>query len=199
MPGPQLTGLDIADAPEPWEALGFTIRDGTVALKSVRLRLGGDGDGITAWSVSELPTDAGEIDGLPTYASPPGDAGDAHANGALALDHVVVVSPDFERTAGALEQNAMPLRRIRTAPGGTRQGFRRLGPVILELIEAPQLAPGPARFWGLVVTVADLDGLARRLEGRVSAPKDAVQPGRRIATAGDIAGVSPRLAFMSPE
>jgi hypothetical protein len=45
--------------------------------------------------------------------------------------------------------------------------------------------------------VSDLDGLASRLGDRLGSVHDAVQPGRRIATLREAAGVSPPLAFMS--
>ena len=68
------------------------------------------------------------------------------------------------------------------------------------LVEAPaEDASAPARFWGLVVVVSDLDALARRLGPHLSPVKPAVQPGRRIATVRGSAGVSPALAFMTPE
>ena len=94
----------------------------------------------------------------------------------------------------------MPLRRIRHVEAGDfRQGFRRLGPGILELVEARDAPPGPARFWGLVVIVSDLEALAVRLGDRLSAIKPAVQPGRRIATLRREAGLSAAVAFMDPE
>jgi hypothetical protein len=95
----------------------------------------------------------------------------------------------------------LELRRIREAPGGIRQGFRRLGQAILELVEVRD-APNPvepARFWGLVVVVSDLDALSGRLGEQLSAPKAAVQPGRRISTLRASAGLSPAVAFMTPE
>jgi hypothetical protein len=50
------------------------------------------------------------------------------------------------------------------------------------------------------VIVADIEALAERLgPDRCSAPKEAVQPGRRIATLRSTAGLSPALAFMTPE
>ena len=107
----------------------------------------------------------------------------------LELDHVVITTPDFDRTATALELHGMPLRRIRevgdlAAPSGFRQGFRRLGPGILELVEAKQMPPGPAAFWGLVVVLRDLGWLASHLgSGVVGEPKPAVQPGRQIVDA----------------
>jgi hypothetical protein len=114
------------------------------------------------------------------------------------IDHFVIVSPDFDRTAASLQAAAMPLRRVRDA-GGFRQGFRRLGPAILELVEAVQMADGPARFWGLTLIASDLDALAARLGDRLRPIKDAVQPGRRIATLDRVAGLRTNVAFMSPE
>jgi hypothetical protein len=98
----------------------------------------------------------------------------------------------------------MPLKRIREV-GGTpdrpafRQGFRRLGPAILELVQAQaENAQEPARFWGLVIIVEDLDGLAARLGTELGKVRPAVQPGRRIATLHQTAGLSPATAFMDP-
>jgi hypothetical protein len=75
-------------------------------------------------------------------------------------------------------------------------GFRRIGPAILELVEAPGQ---PLGFWGLVVTVNDLDALADRLGEHLGPIKPAVQPGRRIATVRPSAGLTTNLAFMDPE
>jgi hypothetical protein len=203
---PVLAELALADPPARWEALGFRVEaDSAIALGGVRLALGAPGEGIVAWTLSGIPAGISAIDGLVTRIGEPGPAPapappapGAHPNGAVALDHVVVLTPDFERTVAALEQAELPLRRIRDA-GGFRQGFRRLGPAILELVEAVGAPPGPACFWGLVAIVEDLDGLAERLGGRVGAVRPAVQPGRRIATVRTNAGLGPALAFMSPE
>jgi hypothetical protein len=184
----QLRALRVADPPGRWEGLGFAIEDGRLALGGVALELGGEGAGITAWS---LP----EVDGLRTFKPAPEPSTAIHPNGAIGLDHVVVVTPDFARTRAALEAAQMPLRRVQ----GT-MGFRRLGPVILELVEAKaEPRNGPARFWGLVVVVRDLDALKARLDDQLSEPKPAVQPGRRIVTLRASAGLSPAVAFMTPE
>jgi hypothetical protein len=216
---PLLRELWIADPPAAWESLGFTVDSGVIELGGIRVLLGGDGRGITAWSV-EGAAAGGAIDGLDTRA-PRGVVGaepSEHPNGAVGLDHVVVMSPDFDRTAAALDAAGMPLRRVRDA-GGFRQGFRRLGPAILELVEARDGQPddssaarpgeaasragdrleGDARFWGLVVIVRDLDALASRLGDRLRAIKPAVQPGRRIATLDRSAGSSAAVAFMDAE
>jgi hypothetical protein len=198
-PRPQLAALAIGGASAAWRALGFSVPDDRIVVGGVELRLNATGAGITAWTLRHVATATTAIDGLTTTVTedPPPPAPD-HANGALGLDHVVIASPDFDRTADALALAGMPLRRVRDA-GGFRQGFRRLGPAIMELVETPRQPPGPARFWGLVVVVGDLDGLSRELHPHLGAVRPAVQPGRRIATLRDTAGLGTPMAFMDPE
>jgi hypothetical protein len=205
-PRPELAGLTIADAPELWAALGFTVAEGRLVLGGIDVRLGGEGHGITAWTLRHTVVDS-DLDGLATTtttaaAADPAPAPTGHPNGALGIDQVVVTTPDFDRTAAALDAAGMPLRRIREV-GAYRQGFRRLGPAILELVESTpsdaSTPAGPARFWGLVVIVPDLPALCRRLSPHVSEIRDAVQPGRHIAALSAAAGLSPRVAFMDPE
>jgi hypothetical protein len=200
----------IADRAEPWSEAGFEVADGTVEVGSLRLRLDGEGDGqgIVGCTIRGLAAE--RPDGLPATASeaPPREPrADPQPNGVVSLDHLVAFSPDLERTIAALEQGGLELRRLREEPtpaGAPRQAFFRLGEVILEVIQAP---PGsreerdpdvPARFWGLAFAVADLDATAEHLGERVGEPRDAVQPGRRIATLRREAGIGPALAFMSP-
>ena len=57
---------------------------------------------------------------------------------------------------------------------------------------------GAARLWGLAFGVEDLDATARALGDLLGSPRDAVQPGRRIATLRSDAGLGPAIAFMSP-
>jgi hypothetical protein len=196
---PLLAGLGVADPPERWADLGFAVTGTHVDLGGIRVNLAEPGEGIVSWTLRGV--EETEIDGLATFADASEaeiSAPDEHPNGAIAIDHVVVVSPDFDRTSAALAAAGLPLRRIRDA-AGLRQGFRRLGPAILELVEAPGAPGGPARFWGLVVIVADLDALAPALGERLGQVRDAVQPGRRIATLRRSAGLGPALAFMDPE
>jgi hypothetical protein len=202
---PRISSLRIADPPQRWEALGFSVNDGRVALGGLELELefepGSEIRGITGWSLTGLDGGEQEIDGLPLAPSrePVLTEGTGeHENGATGVDQVVVMTPDFDRTSAALNQAGIPLRRIRDG-GGFRQGFRRLGPAILELVEAAEASPGPARFWGLVVIVPDLEGLRERLDPHLGEIRDAVQSGRRIASLRRSAGLSPRVAFMTPE
>lgn len=202
---PSLWGLRIADTPEHWQAVGFTVQNAELRIGdvAVELRPEPSGDtGIMSWTLSSI-TPVDSIDGLPTEVieSLPASQAIEHDNGAVTIDHVVITTPDFARTADALAEADLELRRIREAPGGIRQGFRRLGQTILELVELKD-APdptAPARFWGLVVVVRDLDALAEHLGPLLGSAKDAVQPGRRIATLRGAAGLGPAVAFMTPE
>jgi hypothetical protein len=195
--GPELVELSVADQPQRWEALGFVVNDQRVDLGAIRITLGASGEGITGWAINGIPpTDA--IDGLSTTNGSPPPKPITHPNGATGIDHIVITTPDFERTSAALAAAGMELRRVRDA-GGFRQGFRRLGPAILELVERPNAPAGPATFWGLVVIVSDLDALADRLGDDLGPIKEAVQPGRQIATLRPSAGLTEAVAFMDPE
>jgi hypothetical protein len=57
---------------------------------------------------------------------------------------------------------------------------------------------GPARLWGLAFVVEDMDRPAEVLGDLLGAPRDAVQPGRTIATVRSEAGLGPAVAFMTP-
>jgi hypothetical protein len=205
---PALRLLRIADSPAAWRNLGFMVRDDGLEFDGVRVELVKAGRGILAWGLSGIdPVES--IDGLVTEVAEPGHPPPSqadrprrspHDNGAVAIDHVVVTSPDFDRTAAALARAGVELRRVRELGGGGRQGFRRLGPTILELVEAPSADRAQsARFWGLVVVVPDLRALAERLGPQLGQIKPAIQPGREIATLRDTAGLSPAVAFMTPE
>ncbi len=111
------------------------------------------------------------------------------------------MTPSLDRTCGAItEVLGLPLKRIREVGGGVRQGFHRAGSVILEVVERPDIDAGePARLWGLVFDVAELDAVVDRLgPDVVGSPREAVQKGRRIATVRAEAGLGCALAFMTP-
>ena len=70
---------------------------------------------------------------------------------------------------------------------------------MIEVVESPKVTSSVSGFGGLVINVADLDGLCERLgEGIVSPAKDAVQPGRRIASVRQPVGLGMAVALMSP-
>jgi hypothetical protein len=204
--------LTIAGDAERWRSLGLTVMaDGVVPLIGTSLRIVEPGPGtdlgIVGWTLGFRSAESApkpsttSIDGLatgieqvtaPVYAS--------HALGASGLDHLVVLTPDLERTSAAItDATGYELRRVREV-GAMRQGFHRIGRggLIVELVERPDVADGPAVFWGLVLNVDDLDAACDLLgTERVSPPKDAVQPGRRIATMRAEAGLGFPVALMS--
>ena len=191
-----------------WRSIGLTVTDdGLIPLIGTSLRLVADtGDtaapsGITGWALSGTPATEAVVDGLRTEhvaAHEPLFA--AHDLGASGLDHVVVLTADLQRTSDAIAlATGCELKRIREV-GEMRQGFHRIGPggLIVELVERPDVPEGPASFWGLVINVDDLDAACDLLgPDQVSAPKDAVQPGRRIATLRGSVGLGVPVALMS--
>lgn len=199
----------VGDPPEAWAAAGFHVDDnGTCRIGQVRVRLVGRDGGkrILGWSLRGAPPARladGSLDGLPTTSSDtPPCAPSEHPNGALHIDHVVLLSPDLARTARALEGLGLSVRGERDADtygAPMRQLFFRLGEVILELVGQPDVAgAGDPGFFGLAVTVVDLDATAQLLGEHLGAPKDAVQDGRRIATLRHReVGMSVATAFMS--
>jgi hypothetical protein len=207
-PPPTVDELVVADDAGSWREAGFRVDGNQVAAGSVRIRLAGRGEhrGIRSWSLRDTGTL--ELDGLATSASERAPTtGAAHPNGVLSVDHLVVMTPDLDRTVGVLEAAGFDLRRRREDPtpgGSQRQAFFRMAELILELVEAPagtRVAAdpdGPARLWGIAFLVEDLEATARALGPLVGSPRDAVQPGRLIATLRREAGLGPAIAFMSP-
>jgi hypothetical protein len=169
--------------------------------------------GILGWSLRGIASAAlspeGELDGLPTRISsaPPAPPAPAHPTGVVAIDHIVAMTPAFERSVAALQAAGLDLRRVREQPtpaGAPRQAFFRLGGEILELVAEPEQvvarsarAGGPARFWGLALACEDLERTVAAFAPHVSEIRAAVQPGRWIATVRREAGLGVPLALMS--
>lgn len=208
---PRAEWLTVAGDPDSWRAIGLTVaEDGLIPLFGTSLRIvrdgethDGDSNRIAAWSLSGAADAPPSIDGLVTeivQPQPPVYAD--HALGASAIDHVVVMTADLERTSAAIhEATGCELKRIREV-GEMRQGFHRIGRggLIVELVERPEIEDGPARFWGLVLIVDALDEVCQRMGADlVGVPKDAVQPGRRIATVREEAGLGLPVALMTPD
>jgi catechol 2,3-dioxygenase-like lactoylglutathione lyase family enzyme len=187
------------------------VSNATVRLGSVRIALVGKDVGrrILGWSLNGIASV--ELDGLPTTVSDTTTAhtqAAVHANGVIAIDHVVAMTPDLDRSVEVLQAAGLDLRRIREQPtpaGAPRQAFFRLGEVILEVVQEPEEAlaarpdatNGPARFWGLALLSEDLDLTVEQLGEHVSEIRAAVQPGRRIATLRRSAGLAMPVALMS--
>lgn len=109
------------------------------------------------------------------------------------------MTDSVERTSAAFAEIArLDQRRVREVGDGVRQAFHRSGDVIIEVVQTPK-AVG-ASLWGFVLVANDLDDVVARLgESVISAPKPAVQPGRRIATVRAAVGLGVNVALMSPD
>jgi hypothetical protein len=189
--------IGIGADPEAWRSAGFAVEGHGTTAGAVRLYFG-TGTGILGWG---LDRNADEIDGLPVAPSGEASAGQAtHPNGVTGIDHLVVFTPDLERTTKALGDVGVERRRVREAEsddGTLRQGFFRFDEVILEVVAHPKVEPGPARFWGITFAAADLDACAELLGDRLGTIRDAVQPGQRIATIRREAGLGLPVALIS--
>jgi hypothetical protein len=205
-----LVEVAVGDDPAGWASIGFTVDDhGLCRVGAVRIRLVGADDergrGIVGWTLAGCTITGQDIDGLPTAdldPSPGAGAGTVdrgrHANGVTQIDHLVVITPDLDRTTAAIEAAGIAARRTREAGHGRRQRFFRMGEVILEVVgPVARAGGGPATFWGFAFTVADIGATAEHLAGRIGEPKPAVQAGRRIATLRSGDEVSVPVAFMS--
>lgn len=184
--------LEVADPPDAWTRAGFSVdSDAVCRVGSVRIRLVGRdrGTGIIGWSLGDLPTD-GIFDVLDGVHTTPSDAVTAppatHPNGVTAIDHIVLLSPDLDRTIASMAAIGVEPRRERdTELGGRRmrQVFFRFGEVIIEVVGSPEAASeGPSKLWGITYVVDDIDASAAFFGDHTAPVKDAVQPGRRITT-----------------
>ncbi|MDR3660529.1 MAG: glyoxalase [Mycobacterium sp.] len=205
--------FEVADPTDAWTRAGFSVDSGGDAapvcrIGGVRIRLAGrghstGGTGIVGWSLRGLPPD-GSIDGIPTTPSDTVAAASAeHANGVIAIDHVVLLSPDLDRTVASLTALGVDPRRERDGELGgrpIRQIFFRLGAVIVEVVGQPGAqGEGPSTLWGLTYVVSDIDATAAYFGERTTPVKPAVQPGRRITTLRHHEfGMSVRTAMISP-
>jgi len=199
---PELGALTLASDPGRWRELGFCVEDGgTCAVGTIRLELRGQGTGrgILSWAFRDVAP--GRIDGLETHATDMEPAEPVvHPNSTATIDHVVVMSKAPERTVGAFQDAGFHARWTNHGQSGMRQTFFRAGEAVLELIGPEQADPraGLAHFYGIAFAVDDIDATAAFLGARLGPVKDALQPGRRIATLRKEAGAGIAVAFMSP-
>jgi len=193
--------ISVGGSVDAWTGLGFVVVDGLVPLHGTGVRIEQDGDDgrLPGLSLSGVDEAANDIDGVPVSVfvpTPPVLA--IHPIGAIDIDHVVLVTDSLERTCGAVSDvTGAPLKRVREA-GDVRQGFHRVGRLIVEVVERTGLVEGPAWLWGLVVNVDDLDAAVATLGPDLVGPaRPAVQSARSIATVRAEAGIPVALALMS--
>ena len=203
----QLNALIVDDPIEAWNAAGFagedvvTIGSTTIVTTAASERVGdGHRNGIVGASIEGI----GELDGLDlgswVATDDDGTVGE-HPNGVVAIDHVVVMTPDCDRTTESFEDQGLEARRVRSIelPGGDRrQTFFWFGDVICEVVGPDQAeGDGAARWWGLALTVRDLEATVAMLGDFASSIKPAVQAGRFVSTLKRDAGLGVPILFIS--
>lgn len=188
--GPRLRGVRLGGSPGSLEALGLDARDGRATVGGVVLAAGG-GDRM-ALDVE------GVVDGVLPPCEPvvPAPATEGpHPLGAVAVDHVVVLCGDVEATIDAL---GVAPRRVEVR-SGRRYGFVVARTALLEFVGPEATDDRPPRPWGIGLAVADLDAAVAWLGPACGPPRDAVQPGRRIATVRhEAVGLGAPTVLLSP-
>jgi hypothetical protein len=190
--------------PTRWQAAGFALDDaGRVAFTNGAIEFGGE-EGVVELVLEaddrsrEMPSN---LEGIPLVVGPMSLPAD-HPNGAYELDHLVVMTDSLERTSDAVTATlGLDRRRIRETDS-VRQAFHRFPGqggsrgCILEVVESSHV--GATGVFGVVANVVDLDATVALLGDLVGAAKDAVQPGRRVATIRSAAELGFALALMTP-
>ena len=183
--------------------MGFDVAGDRFAAGGVTLAFTGRAaGGIVAWSIDADLEDPPDVEGLRHERLATCDDVE-HPNGVVAVDHLVVVTSDLERTTTGLARLGLPPHRtVEKVAGRGDQRFRffLLGTAVLELVgpATPRRGP-PARFAGIAFATDRLDELAQELGPLLGEVHDAVQPGRRIASVReDQAGLGVPVAFMTP-
>ena len=194
---------------EPWQRLGLVVADHDgrqlVPIFGTGIEIDAAAEpGVHRLVLSGIDGDIAEIDGVPVEVRDPAAPMFAdHPLGVSHIDHVVIATDDLARTCGAIADiTGAPLKRVREA-GEIRQGFHRVGGprgLIVEVVERSGLEPDAASLWGFVFVVDDIHEACRSLGTDViTEPREAVQPGRLIATVRADVGLGVPLALMSPD
>ena len=197
---PALVRVLVNGGPSSWQRAGFDCSKAGFRAGEVEVLVGGH---------SKVPLlvfepDCGPLDGtaVPGNGSEVGELPAVHPNGVCGVDHVVVSTGGVERTSGLLADAGLELLGDRQAVLGGKQveqRFHHAGPCLIELV-GPSGATGgdPARVWGITFVTSEIESLPALEPAPVASIRDAVQPGRRIATAVPEVGLPTRVAFMDP-
>lgn len=202
--------LGVSGSPDAFRAVGFNISpNGLLAVLNGAIAFSGVGQehqflGIGAVGPM-IPTGV-TLDGISVLNSevvPPVD----HPNGVYELDHIVVLTPDIDRTSHHT-QAVLGLRQLGSREAdGQRQIFHRFADVahpggdvskgcLVELVQTNRVTS--ARLWGVVFNTYDLAAMAQRCGGLLGEPHEAVQPERQIAVFAPGAALGIQVAVMTP-
>lgn len=201
-----LTDIRLDEDSDAWASVGFDVRtddgDPWVRLGGITVHFDPAGQA----SIGFDRDVAGSFGDLNTHVTgPPAGPPTAHPNGVDGIDHVVIATSDLDEAIEGLSAPELTVRRVRDTtlagrPAG--QAFVVAGSAVIEIVsglpDSPAGHPG-TRVWGIAATATDLDACHRFWGERCSAPRPAVQPGRRIMTVHlDDPPSAYTLAAMSP-
>lgn len=188
----RITDVVVGGEPDGLLRLGLAVdEDGVARLGGVALRLDPDAEGLVAVHVEG----AESSDVLPTVE--PLDPVDdlAHPLGATAVDHVVATTGDVSTLLRGLGMTA----RRSVERDGRRYAFVVTETALIEIVGPIRPDATPHAWWGLALTVADLDLAIDGLGAAAGVPRPAVQPERRICTVDhERVGLSVPVALLSP-
>lgn len=204
----RISELVVGGGAQNWALIGISFDvSNCAALGDVALRLDTSLEpGLHSWVLNGAKEDVTNIDGVATSHK----IGESRIAASvepefdldvIGVDHVVINTPDLMRTSDALTAaTGAPLKRVRDAGNNVQQGFHRLGSVVVEIVTAPAMHPGPAFLWGFVLNVKDIYAVAKHVGPDVlSIPKPAVQAGKLIATFRSSVGLGVPLALMGQD
>jgi len=208
-PERQLMEIKLSEDALPWERIGFDIlrENSTQSILIGKTKLCFETtdavEGITSVHVEGIKKNVDSLKFNPTTLTTSKIEASFHPNRIERIDHLVVTTPDSDKTTKALVEAGITLSGIRTFgnyPNQTRQSFFWLGDVILELVGPHQVAKaGNPLFWGLALVSSDIKETVNYLGDLCTPLKDAIQPGRQITTVKtrDLA-IGVPIAIMSP-
>jgi hypothetical protein len=195
----QLELVELGDSAAAWSAAGFTVTDHhTIELGRTTICCSADAKPFHGWGINSLGgNESGSglesIDGLkllpPQTRTSPAISRPTppHPNGISSIDHIVVTTGNCDRSIKAFESAGFVIRgeRNTTSYGSPmRQVFFWAGDVIVELMgpaKGQAVREAPASVFGLALVTTDMQRTSEVLGDLLGTPKDAVQPGRKIA------------------
>ena len=142
---PRVTALIVPGGPDAWEWAGFACVEAGFGAGDVEVRFEPAVDRGLIWLEGPAQGRHPGADGAGAAARPGPVARELpvrHPNGVTGVDHIVVATPDPERTRAALEDEGLECRYTSTSVGGKR-AVQQLAVAIATQVEKDPTKPVP--------------------------------------------------------